>query len=187
MYPSFFQHCFFLRLISFPGCHLHTLNISPQLLDMLLVDRLKWIPVFRVIPVPVCEWAHTRLWATHTLLLESESLPSNFFSSHKTVAPVVAIQKPVPFIYLQSFHASSLPASTVSQLALTVVYMPDSPNSPQNTGNTVFMFYKQGIVGTGRLTNLPMILHEVTDRAQNCTRSLKMQTSSLSYTDQYIG
>lgn len=159
---------------------------------MLLVDRLKWIPVFRVIPVPVCEWAHTRLWATHTFL-ESEPLPSNFFYSHNTVSPIVALlhapfqvycQKPVQFIYhLQSFHASCLPASTLSQLALTVVYMPYSLNSPQNTGSTVFMFYKQGTVGTGRLTNLPMIVHEVTDRERNCTRSLKRQTNSLSYMD----
>jgi len=88
-YPYFFQHCFSLRLISFPGWHLHILNISPQLLDMLLVGRLKCIPVFRVIPVPVCEWAHTQLWVTHALLLASEPLPSNFFPSYKTDSPIV--------------------------------------------------------------------------------------------------
>jgi len=61
------------------------------------------------------------------------------------------------FIYLQSFHASCLPASTVSQLVLTVVYMSYYLNSPQNRGNSGFVFYKQGTVGTERLINLPMI------------------------------
>lgn len=141
---------FLSQAYSFPRVPRNTINISPQLLDMLCVGRLKWIPVFRVIPVPVCEWAHARLWATHTLLLESEPLRSNFFSSHKTVFPIVALlrapfqvyfQKSAQFIYLQSFHTSCLPASTVPQLALTVVYMPYSLKSPQNTENNL-MFYK---------------------------------------------
>lgn len=112
-YLSFFQHLVSVRLNPYPVCHFHTFNTCSQLLDMLLMGRLNWIPVFRIISfLSVSELSHESGPWTFSFWKVSLSFPILFL--HTRVSCIVVLLY-APFeVYFQKIFQEALFTSTLS-------------------------------------------------------------------------